>query len=84
MNALLLLSLAGAIIASPCPYGKLAERGELSAEDSAKFFAARSEGESAVEAQMKIAKREEHAAQAQYYKRQVEARQLPLGMFESP
>lgn len=55
----LLSALAGLVAASPCPYGQLAESGSLSSEESAKFFAARSEGESAVEAQMKEVKRAE-------------------------
>ncbi|KAH9845157.1 aromatic peroxygenase-like [Teratosphaeria destructans] len=80
MKTFAFLALVGAVAASPCPYGQLAERGELSEADAAKFFAARGEGESAVESQMGLEKRSaEHAAQEQFYKRQVEARQLTLG-----
>lgn len=82
----LLAALAGYTVAAPsgCPFGKLFERGELSEEDAAKYLAARTEGESAVHAQMELAsaqktKRDEHAAQEKFYKRQVEARQLNLG-----
>lgn len=78
----LLSALAGFVAASPCPYGQLAEAGTLSQEESAKFFAARSEGESAVEAQMKEVKRAEqieHARQAEFYKRQLDLGDLSLG-----
>lgn len=83
---LLVAALAGSALAAPsgCPFGKLFERGELSEEDAAKYLAARAEGESAVHAQMEFAsaqktKRDEHAAQEKFYKRQLEARQLDLG-----
>lgn len=75
---LFILSLATAIVASPCPYGQLAERGLPPNEEADKFFAARSEGERAVEAQIK-SKRAEHAAQEQYYRRQLDLEDLPLG-----
>ena len=71
-------------MASPCPYGQMAERGELSAEDAAKFFAARAEGEIFVKrdinAHLEAAKRDEYAAQEQFYKRQLGSGGLPLGM----
>ncbi|KAJ8609908.1 hypothetical protein MRB53_038846 [Persea americana] len=79
MKWLSLLSLAIAVQASPCPYGQMAERGELSAEDTAKFFAARAEKESAVEAQMEQVKRDTHARQEAFYKRQVSVGKLTLG-----
>lgn len=73
-----LLSLASVVIASPCPYGDLAERGLLPKHEADKFYAARAEGEAAVEAQLHKRKAE-HAAQEQYYKRQVSVGDLPLG-----
>lgn len=80
--AVLLSAIASLATASPCPYGQLAESGSLSHEESAKFFAARAEGESAVEKQMKEFKRAEkveHQRQAKYYKRQLDLGELPLG-----
>lgn len=79
MKFLALLSLAVAVQATPCPYGQLAERGALSAEDTAKFFAARAEKESAVEAEMEKVKRETHARQEAHYKRQLSTGKLTLG-----
>jgi hypothetical protein len=81
LRSLTALSLASIISAAPsaCPYGNLAERGELSAEDSAKFFAARAEGEAAVEGMMSDVKKREFVAQEQYYKRQLDLDELPLG-----
>lgn len=83
MKSFVLFSaLAGLAAASPCPYGQLAESGSLSQEESAKFFAARSEGEAAVEEQMKAVKRAEkveHERQAKYYKRQLDLGELSLG-----
>jgi hypothetical protein len=83
IQCLLALALSGSVIAapSPCPYGQLFERGALSDADAAKFIAAREEGEVAVEAlaHAEKQKREEHAAQEKFYKRQIEARQLNLG-----
>ncbi|KAF2106878.1 hypothetical protein BDV96DRAFT_637856 [Lophiotrema nucula] len=82
MKPLMLLSLAAAIAASPCPYGQLAERGALPKTEADKFFAARAEGEAAIEKQMLKAreeKRAEHAAQEAYYKRQLNLGDLPLG-----
>lgn len=74
-----LLPLATLAAASPCPFGELAERGLLSAEDTDKFLDARANGEAAVERQMKQKREVEYAQQAQYYKRQLEERDLPLG-----
>ena len=79
MKAVALLSLASAISASPCPYGDLAERGLLPREEADKFYAARSEGEAAVESQIRDVQKREHAAQEQYYKRQVDLGELLLG-----
>ena len=80
MKSFLSIALVAAVAASPCPYGQMAERGELSAEDAAKFFKARSEGETFVKRDMvDVAKREEHAAQEQFYKRQILGGLLPLG-----
>jgi len=80
MKSFLSIALAAAVAASPCPYGQMAERGELSAEDAAKFFKARSEGETFVKRDMvDVTKREEHAAQEQFYKRQILGGLLPLG-----
>lgn len=73
------LGLAATAMASPCPYGQLAERGALSEAEARNFFAARAEGEAAVEEQMKAVKRAEHAAQAQFYKRQLDLGELSLG-----
>jgi hypothetical protein len=77
--------LVAMVAASPCPYGDMAERGLLPRAESDKFFAARSEGEAAVEHQLKeraelaeLEKRE-FARQEQYYKRQVLGGLLNLG-----
>nr|POE79363.1 hypothetical protein CFP56_07428 [Quercus suber] len=81
-KAITLLSLAGSIVASPCPYGQLAERGQLSEKDASNFYAARSEGEVFTESQLKtreIETRAEHARQLDFYKRQVSTGSLPLG-----
>lgn len=82
LKPLALLTLAGTILASPCPYGQLAERGELSETEAANFYSARSDGETFTEAQLKsrdLHTRKEHAAQRDFYKRQLAARALPLG-----
>lgn len=83
LKSLALLSLAGSIAASPCPYGQLAERGELSETESANFYAARSEGEAATEAQLKARRsletRAEHKRQEEFYKRQLLSDALTLG-----
>lgn len=83
MKAYILLSLAVAIAATPCPYGMLAERGLLPKRQAEKFYAAREEKEAAVEAEMlrvrEEAKRAEHAAQEAFYKRQLGLGDLPLG-----
>ncbi|KAF2168491.1 hypothetical protein M409DRAFT_65447 [Zasmidium cellare ATCC 36951] len=73
------LSLAATAMASPCPYGQLAERGALPETEAKNFFVARAEGEAAVEQQMAAVKRAEHEAQAKYYKRQLDLGELPLG-----
>lgn len=74
--------LASIAVASPCPYGDLAERGMLPANEAENFYAARSAGESAVEHQMKqrseLEKRE-HVAQEKFYKRQLDLGELSLG-----
>ncbi|EME45937.1 hypothetical protein DOTSEDRAFT_51548 [Dothistroma septosporum NZE10] len=77
--SLILAGLVAGVTSSPCPYGQLAERGALPEAEAENFFAARAEGEAAVEAQMAKVKRAEHAAQAQFYKRQVSLGDLPLG-----
>jgi hypothetical protein len=82
MKAFTVLSLALAITASPCPYGDLAERGLLPEREAKEFYAARAEGESAIEAQMKareLEKKEEFAAQEKFYKRQLDLGHLLLG-----
>lgn len=82
LRSILLYSLASsAYAASLCPFGQLAERGELSEADAAKYYAARSEGSHAVRELMhtESQKRDKHAAQEKFYKRQVKARQLGLG-----
>lgn len=82
MKALTVLSLALAATASPCPYGDLAERGLLPEQEAKNFYAARAEGESAVEAQMKareLEKKAEYEAQEKFYKRQINLGQLLLG-----
>lgn len=87
MKSYLVIAWAAASMASPCPFGQMAERGELSPEDAAKFFAARSEGEDFVkrdmDAHLTAEKRDEFAAQEQFYKRQIETRDLPFGMLQS-
>lgn len=78
----ILSALAAFAASSPCPYGQLAESGSLSQEESAKFFAARSDGEAAIEAQMREVKRAEkieHQRQEKYYKRQLGLGELSLG-----
>ena len=79
MKSFILLSLASAIFASPCPYGQLAERGALSEEGTANFLKARAGGEAAIEAQIKERREAEHAEQEVFYKRQLAAGDLPLG-----
>jgi hypothetical protein len=82
MKVTIILSMAAAITASPCPYGNLAERGLLPKEEASKFYAARADKEAAVEAQMlqvRETKRAEHAAQDKFYKRQLSVGDLPLG-----
>ena len=72
-------SLIALISASPCPYGQLAERGELSPEDSANFFAARSAGNSVVEDMMHDVQKREFDRQEEFYKRQLDLGSLLLG-----
>jgi hypothetical protein len=82
MKAIIILTGAAAIAASPCPYGNLAERGLLPKEEATKFYAARADKEAAVEAQMlevRETKRAEHAVQEKFYKRQLSVDDLPLG-----
>jgi len=82
MKSFLLVALAGMAVASPCPYGQLAERGMLAAEDAAKFFAAREKRSEELDdvAVAEIAKRDaEHEAQEQFYKRQLLGGVLKLG-----
>ena len=79
MKHLIIASLASLAASTPCPYGQLAEQGSLSKEDTAKFFAARSEGESAVQSMIKKRQVAEHARQEHYYKRQLSLGDLPLG-----
>ncbi|CAK4031304.1 aromatic peroxygenase-like [Lecanosticta acicola] len=74
-----LSALATFAAASPCPYGQLAERGALPEAEARNFYAARAEGEKAVNSQMDKVKRAEHARQAEFYKRQVDLGDLPLG-----
>lgn len=52
LSCLVAASILTFISASPCPYGQLAERGELSAAEAAKFFKARADGESKTEHMM--------------------------------
>jgi len=77
----LLLASATLLNASPCPFGKLYEEGKLSEADSAKFLAARSEKEGAVEKMMAEAEltKREHSRQEKIYKRQLLGGLLPLG-----
>jgi ABC-type glycerol-3-phosphate transport system substrate-binding protein len=81
MKGFAVLSLAAAVLASPCPYGQLAEAGQLSKKEAEHFYTVRAEGESAVEAH--IAKREaEHnhfKRQEEYYTQQVKRGDLLLG-----
>jgi hypothetical protein len=82
MKAAVILSMIATIAASPCPFGKLAERGLLPKVEADKFYAVRAEKEAAVEAQMLQAreeKRAEHAVQEKFYKRQLSLGDLPLG-----
>lgn len=83
LSALTLAALASLANASPCPFGQMYERGELSEGDAAKYLAARDQGDAAVKAMM-----DEHAAEKQkrdfekqekVYKRQLGLGQLPLG-----
>ncbi|KAF7191946.1 Dothistromin biosynthesis peroxidase dotB [Pseudocercospora fuligena] len=79
MKHFIIALLASLAASTPCPYGQLAEEGRLSQEDTAKFFAARSEGESAVQSMIKKREAAEHARQEHYYKRQLSLGDLPLG-----
>jgi hypothetical protein len=71
------------ILASPCPYGDMAERGLLPRGEADKFFAARSEGEASVQHEMEKRAAEQQkrdfAFQEQYYKRQLLGGLLNLG-----
>ena len=81
LKSCLLAAFVAAVSATPCPYGQLAERGELSEADAAKFFDVRAHGPAAVESLMQaheIQKRE-FDRQEQFYKRQLDLGQLPLG-----
>src|SRR6266498_2814157 len=74
-------ALASIVIASPYPYGQLAERSELSEADAAKFFAACAEGSAAVEGMMhssEIQKRE-FTEQEKFYKCQLDLSEHLLG-----
>lgn len=73
------LYLASSALATPCPYGQLAERGQLNEEDSAKFFAARAEGPVVVEEMMHEKVKREHAEQEVFYKRQLDLGELLFG-----
>lgn len=79
LRTLAVLFLTASTQASPCPYGEMAEKGQLSAADSAKFFAARAEGSAAVERDMHEVQKREHADQEKFYKRQIDLGQLLLG-----
>ena len=87
MKSFLFIAWATASMASPCPFGQMAERGELSPEDAGRFYAARSDGEAYVkrdiEAHLEAAKRDEYVAQEQFYKRQLGIGDLPFGMLQS-
>jgi hypothetical protein len=77
----LALTLVSLVSSSPCPFGDLAERGELPEAGAGKFFAARAEGSHAVERMIhenNIQKRELER-QEQYYKRQLDLGELVLG-----
>lgn len=75
----ILLASAAIVSASPCPFGKLYESGQLSEADSAKFLAARSEKEAAVE-KMMVEKREVKIARGnEWTKRALLDGLLPLG-----
>ena len=80
---LTLLAHAAFTAASPCPFGEMYERGELSQEDAAKFLAARNEGDAAVKGMMDAHQAElqkrEFSRQEQFYKRQLGGGLLPLG-----
>jgi hypothetical protein len=81
MKGFTVLSFAAAVLASPCPYGQLAESGALTKKEAEHFYNVRAEGESAVEAY--IAKREaehnHHKRQEEYYNEQVKRGELLLG-----
>jgi len=70
---------AAIVAASPCPYGQLAERGALPAADAKSFFDSRSEGEAAVKKLMRRSTAETHAAQAEFYKKQMARGELSVG-----
>jgi hypothetical protein len=57
----------------------MAERGELSEADAAKFFAARTEGPAVVECMMHEARKREFGKQEEFYKRQLNLGELLLG-----
>ena len=80
---LILNAFAAIVGASPCPFGQMFERGELSDADATNFLAARSEGGAAVKhiVDKHIAEKrvDEYAIQEQVYKRQLGLGLLPLG-----
>ena len=80
--AALALALASYTAASPCPFGQMAEAGQLNAEDTAKFLKVRSDGDIAVEAMMEEAaakQKRDHEFQAEYYAHQQKRGLLPFG-----
>jgi len=81
MKSFAILSLAAAVIASPCPYGQMAESGQLSKRDADHFYQVRAEGESAVEAHIKKRELEHshHKRQEEFYSQQMKRGDLPLG-----
>lgn len=79
LSCLAAATLLSLISASPCPFGQLVERGEVSAEEAAKFYKAREEREAGVEELMSEHQKRELDRQEQVYRRQLDLGDLPLG-----
>ena len=82
-SMLVLLGFGALVNASPCPFGQMYERGELSDADAAKYLAARHEGNTAIKSMMDAhaveRQKREFEKQEKVYKRQIDLGQLDLG-----
>jgi hypothetical protein len=59
LSCLVAVSIVSFSLASPCPYGQLAKRGQLPAAETAKFFEARAAGDTTVEDMIAFVKKRE-------------------------